>query len=329
MDRNADEFFLRLNEGVTSIEDLRLSELVTTAMAEASLKRFIHDPLKLTRVRDLVLQEASQIRQSIEGETEEFYTIKVSRDSLVARLEHYERETELLRALYISGCYWGGPEHIRSWVLGLERLASLSSLLISHFPAWSDLRYYPAVLTLYSGGMAALAGEQYQTLSSLLKDTVANSRVSVGPELLIYTINTSNLIDSPAIRLLAAPGHEDRAVSSYMSESTTAWSNFSQYVPDPSQWNMLFDQFEYILGLVYADHIFKQRGALTWAPPGNLGLGRIYGGNLEAVQSLIASQIESFGEEMPLLKAGLFDGSLGQLQNIKQRFDEILSQPRW
>lgn len=329
MSQDADEFFRSLEEGVTAIEDLRMSELVTTAMAEASLKRYIHDPIKLTRIRDVVLKEANRVRKTIEEGTQEFYTGDVSRESLVERLNYYEREPELLRALYVSGCYWGGVEHIRSWVLGLERLVNFSPLLVNYDIAWANLRYYPGLLTLYSGGIAALAAERYETLTTLLKDTVANSRIATGTEPLIYTVHSSNIIEAPAIRAFAARGYDDHAVSYYMRRASSAWSSFSQYVPEPIQWEFLFDQFEYLLGLAYADHIYEERGLLTWAPMGGLKAMRHDGGNRQAVQALIASQIETLGDEMPLLKAGLFDGSLGRLQNIKQRFDEILAEPRW
>jgi hypothetical protein len=328
MSVDADEFFQSLEEGVSSVEDLRMSELLSASIAESSLKRYIHDPIKLPRLRDMIIQEANRVRKSLEEDNEDLYSADVSTESIEERFQEYNKVTEVLRSLYISGCYWGGKEHVDSWVLGLSRLVTLDPVHGNRSRFWSDMRYYAAIITLYSGGIAALAGEKYQTLAALLSKTTANSRASVGTEPLIYAVNTRNVIGSEGARLYAQ-GHQERVISYAMRNSTTAWTSLSQYITDVKQQNFLFDHFEYYLGLVYGDNMLESKRDINWAPRGSLASSWRTDNNLAVVQELLASQISSLGEEMPVLKAGLFGGSVERLQEVKQQWDEALSKPAW
>lgn len=105
---DADHFFTQLGESVESIENMTNPELLSIDIAEASLKRYIDDPTKRIRIHDLVIGETSRVHQNLLGGTSVNYHEDISRQSIEERLNLYERGTEVLRTLLVTGCYWGG-----------------------------------------------------------------------------------------------------------------------------------------------------------------------------------------------------------------------------
>src|ERR1700736_2797156 len=86
---------------------------------------------------------------------------------VAARLKAYESLTEILRAMMTIGCYWGTDEQSLLWLRVLGRVAGTKC-------SWNGLvlliglRLYPALLLLYSGGLASLAAGNYGIFAALL-----------------------------------------------------------------------------------------------------------------------------------------------------------------
>src|SRR5919107_6295777 len=68
--------------------------------------------------------------------------------------------------MMVTGCYWDESQHENLWARSLEMLATIpgeeNGTTRPHFGL------YPALLLLYAGGLAAVAGERYGTFSALL-----------------------------------------------------------------------------------------------------------------------------------------------------------------
>ena len=63
--------------------------------------------------------------------------------------------------------YWGGSSHAQTLALPLKRICDElrpeGGLVV-----WIALRWYPVLLLLYAGGIAAVAGARYENLRLLL-----------------------------------------------------------------------------------------------------------------------------------------------------------------
>jgi hypothetical protein len=325
-DMDADTFFQRLADSVQSVEDLRSPELLSVAIAEASLKRYIDDPTKRIRVHDLVTGEANRVRRTVEEATPGFYGVEITQEEVTNRLAAYERSTDVLRALFTTGCYWGKHEHDNVWVSALERLASFSRVQEEHYPDWTELRHYPALLALYAGGVAAVSSERYGTLGALLyRSTKVDDRTGKRMPL-IFFVHTWIMTEFVADKL--APGIIKGAVlPDWIRNQRTLWDPLHAYIPAKDQFHRCFNLFEYFFGLVHTDLAIQHQWQ-AWGPTGLLPY-QDHGTAAHEVMELVGAQLEASQHEWPPLRAGMFGGSLDRLRAAKQEFDEHLEGRRF
>lgn len=328
-DMDADAFFQRLSDSVQSVEDLRSPELMSVAIAEASLKRYIDDPTKRIRVHDLVIGEANRVRRTIEEAPPGFYGAEITQEGETSRLAAYERSTDVLRALFTTGCYWGRQEHDGVWVSALERLSTFSIIQGTCYPGWPELREYPALLALYAGGVAAIANGQYGSLNALLSmpttvDAQLGRRVP-----LIFHVHTSIMTERVAAMLMPNAGDKGAVLPWHLrhSDSENFWVSLRYYLPAEDRFQRCFDLFEYFFGLVHTD-LAIQHGWHAWGPGGLLTYGR-FGGAARHIIDAITSELEASQEQWSPLRAGMFGGSLERLREAKAQFDEHLRQRRF
>lgn len=320
---DADTFFQRLADSVASIEDLRSPELISVAIAEASLKRYIDDPTKRIRLHDLVVGEANRVRRTIEDVSAGYYNQDVTQEEILRRLETYEESTAVLRALFATGCYWGNHAHHDQWAMALERLASFPSVQGTYYEDWLELRYYPALLTLYAGGISALARGNYETLAALLYKPTDLDRYSNEREPLIFrahcSIMTEYLAKTVAPKTIAAAMLPGR-----LRFQEGLWDSVRYYLPSEDQFQWCIDRFEYFFGLVHTDlAIQRQCQWRIWGPRGYLPFKQ-HGHFIEQLKEAMSAEIETEGAEWAPLRAGMFGGSLERLNGARQNFDGIV-----
>lgn len=324
---DANTFFERVADSVASVEDLRSAELLSVAIAEASLKRYIDDPTKRIRLYDLVVGEAARVRRTVEEVPVGFYYKDVAQDEINRRLEAYEESTAVLRALFVTGCFWGSHAHQDQWVTALERLASFPLVADTHYSDWLKLRYYPALLTLYAGGIAALARGNYETLSALLyRPTALDISYGADRHPLIFDVHCSIMTDAVAEGV--APGMiRAYVLPNRLRSRNGLWESLRNYLPAEDQFQQCMDRFEYLFGLVHTDLAIKHDWSF-WGPRGYLPFKQ-HGQYARQLITLIDNEIETEGLQWPPLRAGMFGGSLERLKGARKEFDELLSQRKY
>lgn len=319
---DADGFFQRLADGVASIDDMQSPELLSVALAEASLKRYIDDPTKRIRIHDLVVGEANRVRRTVEEPPEGFYMTEPTKESVEERLQYYESATATLRALFTAGCYWGKLEHQINWVDALDRLGSFSLIQVQTYKGWPDLRYYPALLALYSGGLAAIAAGRYDTLQAILYRPTSYSINLQRRDPLLFDANLSVLDDNLA-RIL----HSRNVTSGYsmpyrLRKSDNLWVTLKSYIPSQDKYQSTFDLFEYLLGLAMTDLQLSQHGR-SWAPLGLIAF-RDYGHYVGDFLDSLDKTIELQHDNWEPLRGGMFEGSLDRLRKAREEYDALL-----
>lgn len=319
----ADAFFERLADSVAAVEDMQNPELVSVDIAVATLKRYLDDPSKRIQLHDLVVGEANRVRRFLEEVPDHYFLETPTTGSVTDRLTSYEEGTAVLRSLFITGCYWATPQHdLRPWVTALERLASFNPISGSFYEEWKWLRLYPAFLTLYAGGVAALANQNFETLYALLYQPMSLDMYRYERNPMILSVHQSLIKERVALLLYPNNYPADTAASNRIRHTESLWSVLREYIPDQDRFQQLCDQYEYFFGLVHTD-LANLHDFSVWSPTGLLRY-REHGLVRTRIVEETDSQIQEMQDQWPPLRARMFGGSVERLQRVKAQFDELL-----
>lgn len=164
----ADAFFVDLLEKVESLEEYDGPHPLTAPLAVATVKRYLAEDRHRIRLEDLIRGETERLYAELF--TPELYPPNTDTDMTEAgfskRVEGYRRRTDVLLAVMIAGSYHDDGERT-VWSDALERLANPPEPNSGYKPL-AQMQQYPALLLLYGGGIAAMAGERHCTLGNLL-----------------------------------------------------------------------------------------------------------------------------------------------------------------
>lgn len=317
---SADDFFPKLSESVESVEDLTVPELVSTAIAVASLKRYIDDPTRRIRVFDMLADEARRIRKLEVDETPEGYFLEtVTADTVTGRLAKIESETTTLRALMTTIGYWGGDDHARFVVHALDLLGSMPLVNGNMYEGWAELRYYPALLSLYSVGMGALAGGNYGMFRAIVYDP--NVQDAIRDVRLPLVLRATTRILPDAFQALVLPGAMTGAVLANRFRELSVFDAVEALHPNRQTFLQQLDTFEYVYALTGMD-VAQQGNHSPWPSLGGLPFRR-FGHARREESDRVSIAIESGQDWLPLL-AGMFGGDRDRVRAAQQELDERL-----
>jgi len=222
--------------------------------------------------------------------------------ALAERVASYEELTGNLARLLAFGARWGAPESIRIWPSVIGRMASIDRS--AGVNVWLDLALYPALLLLYTAGIAAVSGQRHDNLGALLVSRVVLVREECEP--IATAIYPQAAVDHRVAQRL--PGLERRhtPLSDHLVEVLRPW--LAELIPLEAEYERQFDRFEYLLGLVHFDLVRGDGGG--WAPVGRFSWR---GKHRRTVDAEVGEELLST-DRHPLLGAGLFLGSRDRLQ---------------
>jgi hypothetical protein len=152
----ADALFEELAEKVASLAQLaERQQVLGRALAVETLKRYIPDPLKRIRLRDLVLDEASRVREHI-GRYDR--SEQPNQASVEERMHDVESCVEPLAAMLAALVYY--DDRFDHTALIAESIMKASHVSEVHngtsYDVWTALERYPVTLMLYAVSLAAL-----------------------------------------------------------------------------------------------------------------------------------------------------------------------------
>jgi len=178
----------------------------------------------------------------------------------------FQARLELLRTIGLYGMYWGKQQHLRSFLPIPSRLATDPHDGRDGVHVNDSLRVIPSVITLYTMGVAALASDNIETLALLLSKPTVSTRGERHPYLIA--------VDWPQVQewFKTLPGHERHYFAASEWLFTECREVVRPVVPDDSDYDRLFDLFEIVRSLVYADLALNGQYASglaeLWGPPG-------------------------------------------------------------
>ena len=188
--------------------------------------------------------------------------------------------------------------------------------------AWANLKLYPALLLLYSGGIASVAAGRYHTLAALLLSVKV--RTNYGEHALVLRLRPAHVMDSNVGQNLPGMAQRHTPVSDHLFQILR--DQLRDFLPDDAEYERTFDRFEYMFALVEADIAEKQGFGYSGF------VGRFSWKDTEDSPNP-ASQYEAEAKEMggdwPPLVAGLFDGKMERFLAVKAEFDKFITDLHW
>lgn len=331
----ADQAFQELAEKVRAIKEHNQPHPLSAPLAVASLKQYLSEDRHRIRLHDLVMNETERVYGQIGEELfpvqggQGFATNEAFNAELLRQVRSYEALTDILGAMFITGCFWSEPHHDHLWAKSASRVANPPDVRGQVSTALVNLRRYPAVLLLYAGGIASIAADRYHTLKALL--THAHIREEYGRPgdhpvaLVLYP--GALLEQSIAQRLPGMEGHYT-PMSDWL--FATLREPLREIAPDDRLYERLFDRFEYLLALVHTDLDGQSNGPGRFSAPLGCFSWR-YRREPQYISRIIQQEIESQQQAWLPLQAGLFGGSLERLRAVKAEFDDWLARAtgRW
>lgn len=316
---DADHLFDGLSEKVRALSDLAAPHPLSAKMAIATVKRYLVEPTAKIRLRDLVHDETEKLIVELNENAFSAQT-PLHPAEIKQRIDKYDALSETLLSVIVTGCYWGGQQHMKLWVDCLERIANPTGSR-SGVVYLLNLRRYPALLFLYGAGLAAVASGNYQTIASIL--TQPKVKNDNGKEATICTeIFPHGVMEKSIAHQLPGLDRRHTPVSDYLFDKLRVV--LQEYIPRDDDYQEKFDRFEYLLGLVHADLTHHETQNGWWGPVGCFKWRHSYNPESGIIYK-IGKELEAEGANWAPLKAGLFGGTLEQAKTTKANFDAFLS----
>lgn len=315
--KDANQLFESLHEKVQALGDMDAPHPLSAKMAAATVKRYLVDPSAKIRLRDLVHEETEKLFAEISALAFGGHTHLQPAEELTERVGKYGALCETLVSVLVTGCYWGDNNTTRLWVASLQRVA-IPSEIGGGLVYLLKLRRYPALLLLYSAGLASVAAGNYVTLSALLTKPKARDD-EYKNEAICSVVYPSAVMEQSVGQMMPGLDRHHTPVSDHLFDKLR--DPLREFLPRDEDYQDAFDRFEYLLGLVHADLNRRDTVNGWWGP---FGCFTWRGSQDGHTSQKIGAEIDAEGTNWPLLRAGLFAGSLEQLKTAKAKFDDFL-----
>lgn len=242
-----------------------------------------------------------------------------SGEELARRVGALESLTEPLARAAAVWAYWLNSSDTRLMPNIVARLANAPERSAGLMP-WLNLRVYPALLTMYTTGIAAVIGQREHLLAGLLASRRAREHQDWKPTVLV--IQPEAVIEHNIAKLLPGLERNHTPLSDHLVATVRPW--LSDMEPDEPAFERAFDRFEYLLGLVMFD-LRRDSPLGGWAPVGRFSWRGKYG---TPIDQEITAEATQAGRSWPLLAAGTFHGDPDRLTESLQQWNALIANVR-
>lgn len=311
---DSDSFLSTLKDKVSSLRELSVAHPLSSKLAVQSLKRYLPNPQDEIRLHDLLARETENVVSACSPSHFSFDG-SFSQEEFAKRVSSYEATTEILQSLLATGCFWGTRAQIPIWVRALQRLANPP--LPGGGPyreIWQRLSYYPSLLLFYAGGIGAVAAKKYDTLAAVAWQPMVHNRLrgKLGP--LAASVNTGNFLSGTDAQNFN-PGQSFKTPTSEHLFGVLR-PRFSDLLPEDSEYQRIFDEFEYLICLDFIYRSGNGSGSFSsWPPIGSF----VWRHALEPNRLIdeLSKQAEAQGNDWAPLKAGFVGGSIDSFKAVR------------
>lgn len=332
----ADEFITGLLEKVEALETFGGDDPLSAPITVATTKRYLDDPERYVRLRELISSIGRETREKLFGEGRfplnwglETGRISVDQESLVEEMRRrvisYERICEPAIGAMAAGGYYARERQQRAFREMLELVGSPPDQVGQILPQLRDLQVFPALLLLYAGGVAATATGNFSFLRALLRDATFTDRLE-GTSPVALKVHPWVIDGHDTFGMALFP---DRRTHEPTSQNLfeTLREPLREYLPLEVGYQEAFYSFEALRALAVVD-INKKREPdhHGWVPLGRFAvLHRLGRPEESALHTLRAEYQEQLGRWGPL-ESGLLDsadGNWDSADTVDHNFDIV------
>jgi hypothetical protein len=281
---------------------LRPPTLGSRAQLVDEVKELVSEPRHRIRLDDVT---TDRIRAALaECDPSRFdFSEPINAETITKRVALYDQAVSDLAVVVVLLGRWATPEQSTLLSRVFSRLADVNTS-IGGFTAWINLRWYPLLVLHYYAGIAALANDNWVVLGRVFATTFADA-TSGEPTRVISRANAAIADCHDMFKLMPGREHQFTPRSEMMFKGLQPLLDDLAFLG--SSYESLFDRFEVLNALVYAD----ARGEIFgrwWGPPGRYWwkLREGVGGN---PLKILEEEAARDGEDWPPLRHGLFHGS--------------------
>jgi hypothetical protein len=316
--KGADSFFQDLTEKVLALEELGRPRSVSTAVAVATLKRYLPIEEQRIRLHDLVTAEVEHVWElagtlipSAHPDEALMKKTILAIDQLAERLLHFLG----------MGTYWGGEAQPALWLSAVTRLSRLAVKSGGSYAIWSHYQDYPMVLAFYAVGLGAVAAGNYDLLMRLLLDTNLHAGDHYPDQKPGERLD--DVIDHRYMQVVWDKNSQAGMPLS-MHIARVLRPVFVSLLPDETAYDQAFDELEYLMALTFYAEWQSKKGGYhsefyrgTYLIRGGWSRRSAY---IDKVRALLLAE----GEKGPLLKRGLFSSLARQQYEAITKLDETI-----
>ncbi len=322
---SADQFFTELREKVESLQELDRFHPISTAVAVATVKRYLADSRHRIRLHDLVHEETERVYQELLSERFDTQNNKITKEVFQQHMREYEALIERPIAMLAALSYHDTGENAHLLTRCIEWLTQVPQqygkvVLI-------ELQYYPALLLTYAAGISALAARRFHNLAAILKEPKYRDYRYNGIKPAIEMLNVWSVFTDYNWVPRQNAEHEYTPTNNYLYDLLRP--TLHDYLPEDVGYEETFDTFEYLLALTYLDIVsesYAPEGRFVWRY--TVRSLRIFDfdektWNRSPLAEFVRKGLEQ-GSEWGLLKAGFFNGSTERFKEVVEIHKKLL-----
>lgn len=285
------------------------------------IKEYLSNPSSRIKLDDMINNELRSVVAKLNDGDIFSNDTSYSAEEFIDRIQKYEEIIHKLALLLSCLTYWGQREHaatIKKIITRLgESIESKSGLII-----WQKLKWYPIVYLIYCGGMSATANDNFELLEKIFNTKISGQDRGESISVVYQAMTNITEIDE---NFKSIPGHERLYVprSEYLYKALQPAMDDLFYIG--KSYENLFDKFEILLGLTFADEYSKLYNDY-WGPIGRFGWKYRYPSN---IYKEIVEESNLLKEKWGPIKSGLFNGSYERYSEVARHFEEVIKECRF
>lgn len=321
---SADKFFTMTAEKIEALREQESPHPLSTAMAVAMVKKYLSDEKYRIRLKDILVDETEKLYKELSSSRFSSTGIEVTNKCFQERMHQYELLSDTLMGMLATLTYYDDKEdYTRQLKQCMDRI--LKPPREQGITVFLELQYYPAILICYVAGISALATNHFEHLVAVLLRPDYYSRDKKVPA--IEVLNVRQFVDEQREKWMPYPDAKTDYTPANNYIFDIVREPLRKYIPDDKKYEIIFDTFEYLLGLIYADLIpCVADRSRVWAPHGCF-IWRYRHYPEDSMNTPIDEFINaglSQGKEWGLLKAGFFGGDIKRFSSVGAKYRDFL-----
>jgi hypothetical protein len=276
------------------------------------------------KLHDLVARQTRDV-VSLIGEDQFSIPGNRSDEEFIERVRKYEKITYNLCCIQALLAYWGTETDKITLTMPIRQISG-GIKPETGITTWLGLRWYPVLLVIYAGGIAAVAAGKYDNLRAILQADVPDAEPFPSGLTLIHRISKALNDIGNAFRIV--PGHDRQHTprSEYLFELFRLIMGNLLFLGIEYEFD--FDRFEVLMGLEHAEQFASDQIGLDRGLIGRFGWKFRRGDRSSPLHRVIA-EAEAQGDLWPPVKAGLFKGSPDRFKEIALGYSQKIAQLGW